>query len=715
MATSVIGALRVNLGLDSAQFSTGARRAGNTLNQMRSQFTAVAGVAAALGTALTVLTSRVARTAEEIGRFSQVANSMPQEFQRWAAATATVGIEQEKLADILKDVNDRVGDFLSTGGGPMADFFENVAPQVGVTADAFRDLSGPQALQLYVTSLEEANLSQQEMTFYLEAMASDTTALLPLLRNGGEELNRLADNVESLGGVMSNETQATLAAFSAAMRDVGTALQGIGYRIADSAAPGLILLAQAFADSMREGGLLRTVTDALIGNIDVIAASVSVAVAAFGVRYVGALALSTIATFSFAGALAVLRTALITTGIGAVIVGAGYLVAQFGRLAEAAGGFGNAMTMVGDLAREVLGRMALGFQGVSEVARAAGLAVASFWTQAAANIARPYQELFNFLAEGFNSLAGLTGLSVSVPTAGFADGLQGVSDGFSERGIAAATAAGEAFQSMVAPLESLQAMRDVILETATATEGAAAAAEGLNAQIGNLGGGSGGAGGGGGGDQFASRLQALTTSLETERETLDRWYEEEQSVLADRRALELLGEEGHREALLRLEEEYQSRLSEIRANSNAGTLSEASTFFGALQDVASSGGAGMARAAATFGAIQATVNSYLAATQALATPGITLADKFAAYASVLATGLRGVAAIKSAGGGVGGGGSSSSSSVSSTLASSTQEPERRVIIDLGDTDAFLGDFAYSIVEQIYKESENGARVVVSRA
>jgi len=61
----------------------------------------------------------------------------------------------------------------------MADFFETVAPLVGVTADNFKDLSGPQALQLYVDSLEKANLSQSQMTFFMEAIASDATALLP--------------------------------------------------------------------------------------------------------------------------------------------------------------------------------------------------------------------------------------------------------------------------------------------------------------------------------------------------------------------------------------------------------------------------------------------------------------------------------------------------------------------------------------------------------
>jgi hypothetical protein len=160
---------------------------------------AATAAAAALAAAVVAMTRSTIMAANEIDQLSQVANAAPEVFQRWSAASATVGVEQEKLADILKDVNDRVGDFLQTGGGPMADFFENIAPRVGVTADQFARLSGPEALQLYVDSLERAGVSQQEMTFYLEAMASDTTRLIPLLQNGGAEMTRLGAQAQALG------------------------------------------------------------------------------------------------------------------------------------------------------------------------------------------------------------------------------------------------------------------------------------------------------------------------------------------------------------------------------------------------------------------------------------------------------------------------------------------------------------------------------------
>jgi len=387
MASSVIGALRVNLGLDSAKFSKGLSGAQKSLNAARKQFLRVATVAAAVGGALTTLTVATSKTAAEIDRFSKVANASVGEFQKWSAGAKTVGVEQEKLADILKDVNDRVGDFLTTGGGPMADFFEKVAPKIGLTADAFRDLSGPQALQLYVSSLEKAGLSQQEMTFYLEAMASDATLLIPLLRDGGTEMARLGENARSLGGVMSDKTVASLNSFKLALGDTGTAIQGIGYRISGELAPALTALAIGFNDSMREGGSLRIMIDGLIANIDglianidVLTATMGAAVVGFGVRYVKAFAMARGATGLLTGSLIVLRSVLMATFIGAVFVAIGYLIALFKDLVVATGGIGDAFALLGTLSAEVWERIGFTvkafqnrFSGVMLNVRAAAL------------------------------------------------------------------------------------------------------------------------------------------------------------------------------------------------------------------------------------------------------------------------------------------------------------------------------------------------------
>lgn len=194
-------------------FNTAAKSAG------------VMGAAVAAASAAMVVST--ARSAAEITRLSAVAGTTTDQFQRYAAGAKTLGIEQEKLADIFKDTSDKVGDFLQTGGGPLADFFENIAPKIGVTAEQFRNLSGPQALELYVSSLEKANVSQNEMTFFMEAIASDATMLLPLLRNSSEGFNLLGQAADDAGSIMDSKTIAQTERLNAVLSILDMQSQGL--------------------------------------------------------------------------------------------------------------------------------------------------------------------------------------------------------------------------------------------------------------------------------------------------------------------------------------------------------------------------------------------------------------------------------------------------------------------------------------------------------
>ena len=144
--------------------------------------------------------------AKEVSNLSAIAGISVEQFQKLAFGAKSVGVENDKLADIFKDVNDKLNDFQQAGSGPFKDFFEYIGPAVGVTADAFKDLTGPQALQLYYDSLQKANLNHEEMTFYMEAIANDATVLIPLLKDGGKAWKSYADEAERAGLVMEKNT-----------------------------------------------------------------------------------------------------------------------------------------------------------------------------------------------------------------------------------------------------------------------------------------------------------------------------------------------------------------------------------------------------------------------------------------------------------------------------------------------------------------------------
>lgn len=225
-----------------------------------------AGSAAAIAS-LTAITVSTVNAAAEISKLSTIAGSSSTEFQKFAAGAQLVGIEQDKLADILKDVTEKAGEFAATGGGGMKDFFEQIAPQVGVTADQFAALSGPQALGLYVDTLEKAGVSQQQMTFYMESLASDATALIPLLKDNGAAMKGFADEAERAGAILSEQTIAEANKLRAAMFLMDQATTGLKNQIGSALIPVLGDFADGLSGVTVDGSLAATVSEDLAGSL----------------------------------------------------------------------------------------------------------------------------------------------------------------------------------------------------------------------------------------------------------------------------------------------------------------------------------------------------------------------------------------------------------------------------------------------------------------
>ena len=204
--------------------------------------------------------------AKQLRILANVANSTLSEFQGMAYGAKAFGIEQDKLGDILKDVNDRIGDFVSTGGGPMADFFEKIGPQIGVTVEQFKKLSGPQALQLYYDSLQKANLSQADMTFYMEAMASDATNLIPLLRDNGRLLGVMSQEARELGVVMGDIDIAQLEAANKQFTRAKAVIEGAGNAISVEFAPYVDAALDSFVEMSKEAGGFGAIAEAGFGK-----------------------------------------------------------------------------------------------------------------------------------------------------------------------------------------------------------------------------------------------------------------------------------------------------------------------------------------------------------------------------------------------------------------------------------------------------------------
>ncbi|MCP4060777.1 MAG: hypothetical protein GY738_26540 [Pseudoalteromonas sp.] len=168
---------------------------------VKASVTGMAAAAAAAAASMLALTNTSATYAREIRTAARLSSMSTQDFQKMAFATKQVGIGVEKLGDISKDTLEKVGDYLNTGGGGFQDYADAMRlskEEAAATANEFKNLSGPAVLQEMVKRMEEANVSAVQMSHALEGMASDTTNLLPLLRDGGASMADLSQKIASV-------------------------------------------------------------------------------------------------------------------------------------------------------------------------------------------------------------------------------------------------------------------------------------------------------------------------------------------------------------------------------------------------------------------------------------------------------------------------------------------------------------------------------------
>ncbi|MBJ8503589.1 transglycosylase SLT domain-containing protein [Acinetobacter seifertii] len=330
MATNSLGRLTLDLVVQTASFTeplSKAERQARTSSQGIASSINVAAIAvSALGGAIAGLSianlvsysEKVIQTGSDIQRFSKLANASVRDFQYFAKGAESAGISMESFADKMKDMQDRIGDFQQTGGGPLADFFENIAPKVGVTIQQFQKLSGPDALQLFYNSLEKAGASTNDMKFYMEAIISDSSLLIPLLENGGKGFKEFGEAAKKAGAIMTDELAANLAEAKKQMMLMDLQWQGLEYRMINNIVPAVKMVVDNWSQ-------IKTVTIAVAAGIAArFVPALVVATYQLGQTAIFALR-AQVGLFSFA------RTAGATTGVLALLggpAGLGMLAAQ---------------------------------------------------------------------------------------------------------------------------------------------------------------------------------------------------------------------------------------------------------------------------------------------------------------------------------------------------------------------------------------------------
>lgn len=261
----------------------------------------------------------------------------------------------------------------------------------------------------------------------------------------------------------------------------------------------------------------------LADNIARVATIAATFAAYMGAQWVTGMLAGASATAVLTGALTLLRTALIRTGIGALVIAAGELVYWLGRVTVASTSVADGFQRLFNVGKATLGGIADTARGMAEILAGVASAIVGSFTAAFREISKAWDLLMNGMAKGWNLLAdsrlgetlGLEAMgpsTVSSDLGKLADGLFKQSEASIRGGISRIQDAGKSVQ------EAFEAAIKVPEMFGPEWPGAESAADRLAAALDGAGGigGSGGSGGGvaGAAAKAAGQVDALGRALD---------------------------------------------------------------------------------------------------------------------------------------------------------------------------------------------------------
>lgn len=422
--------------------------------------------------------SAVAGQIDAIGQIAQRTRSpleaTAQLYQRISIAGKDLGASQQ---DVLR-FTENVGLALAQQGG-------------GAEAASGALLQLSQAMAGGVVRAEEFN-SVLENAYPIAQAAANA------IDGTGGSVGRLRNMVIE-GEISSRE-------FFNAILSSSTALEAAFANTAPTISQAMSVLGTSFTlfvGSMdKAAGASALVAEGIIFLADNLQLGVTIAgtaAVAFGTRYVAAIVLANTHTLTLAGSMKVLSAALVRTGIGALIVGAGVLVDFMIRLSSSTAKWADVLDGVFEVGKEVFLGVGNTAWGLSEILAGVASAITGSFVRAFAEIAKSWDALMNGMATAWNSIAGTAfgetlGLgalgqsNVSGTLGSVADSLFDQAVESIETGGARIKAAGEGVQTAISDLNST--VNSGIDVNSEATEEARRLAEGLE----GVGGAAGGAG-----------------------------------------------------------------------------------------------------------------------------------------------------------------------------------------------------------------------------
>lgn len=212
----------------SAQVKKDAKEVGASIVAIGA---AAATAAVGIGAAGLAVVKNTAQQVTEADRWAKSLKMSTQDLLAWQYAAEQAGLTGDNIADIFKDINDKVGDAVLNKSGEAAQALDTL----GLSAEKLSQQSPDKQLLAISLALQKIP-SQAGKTNILESLGNDLSKMLPLFDNNNEKLKQFIQLSKDFGIAPPQEDIDNLVKVNQFFKDIETSARGLKMEIASGLA-----------------------------------------------------------------------------------------------------------------------------------------------------------------------------------------------------------------------------------------------------------------------------------------------------------------------------------------------------------------------------------------------------------------------------------------------------------------------------------------------
>ncbi|WP_407206211.1 phage tail tape measure protein [Citrobacter portucalensis] len=282
MAGKSLGTLTIDLVAKVGGFVSGLSQAERASQKWRKQVkddakaaavaftgfaTAASAAALSVGVAGYNLLKNTSKQITESDRWAKSLNMSTQSLLSWQYAAQKAGVSGDQMADIFKDIGDKIGDAVLNKSGEAVDALD----ALGLSAKKLAGESPDK--QLIAISNALGNIkTNAEKTTILESLGNDLSKLLPLLEQGGDKLQKYLKAAKDFGVAPDDADIENLVKVNSIFEDMETQINGVKIELATGLAKvDLSNLQKSISDMgdvFKDPEVIKGITDLVGGVVD---------------------------------------------------------------------------------------------------------------------------------------------------------------------------------------------------------------------------------------------------------------------------------------------------------------------------------------------------------------------------------------------------------------------------------------------------------------